>query len=84
MLRREGETVGENRVARIMQEWGMKARVMRVYRRLAKRREELKALPNHRLGVEKPAGINQQWSSDVTYIKLGKKYVFLAACRTCT
>ena len=27
-LRREGEVVGENRVARLMQEWGMKARVM--------------------------------------------------------
>jgi len=31
-----------------------KARVMRVYRRMAKRREELKALPNHRLSVESP------------------------------
>ncbi|RBW51439.1 IS3 family transposase [Marinobacter sp. F3R11] len=77
-LRREGEQVGENRVARLMQEWGMKARVMRVYRRMAKRREELKALPNHRLSVEKPVAVNQQWSSDVTYIKLGRKHVFLA------
>jgi putative transposase len=77
-LRREGEQVGENRVARLMQKWGMKARVMRVYRRMSKRRDELKALPNHRLSVEKPVAVNQQWSSDVTYIKLGRKYVFLA------
>nr|WP_152525029.1 IS3 family transposase [Marinobacter sp. C1S70] len=77
-LRQEGEQVGENRVARLMQEWGMKARVMRVYRRMSKRRDELKALPNHRLSVEKPVEVNQQWSSDVTYIKLGRKYVFLA------
>lgn len=70
--------VGENRVARLMREWGMKARVTRVYRRLSKRRDDLKALPNYRLEAKKPVAVNQQWSSDVTYIKLGKKYVFLA------
>ncbi len=70
--------MGENRVAKIMREWGMKARVARVYRRMRKLREDLKALPNHRLEADKPAAANQQWSSDVTYIKLGKKYVFLA------
>ncbi|AKO54065.1 hypothetical protein ABA45_17815 [Marinobacter psychrophilus] len=77
-LRREGLVVGENRVARVMREWGMKARVMRVYRRMTKRRDDLKALPNYRLEADKPASTNQQWSSDVTYIKLGEKYVFLA------
>ncbi|WP_232471534.1 IS3 family transposase [Halomonas sp. N3-2A] len=77
-LRREGLVIGENRIAKIMREWGMKARVMRVYRRMTKRREDLKALPNYRLDAEKPVGMNQHWSSDVTYIKLGKKYVFLA------
>lgn len=56
----------------------MKARVMRVYRRMSKRRDALKALPNYRLDAEKPVSVNRQWSSDVTYIKLGKKYVFLA------
>jgi len=70
--------VGENRVARIMREWGMRARVTRVYRRMRKLRDDLKALPNHRLEIDKPVAVNQQWSSDVTYIRLGKKYVFLA------
>ncbi|MDI4638244.1 IS3 family transposase [Halomonas sp. BMC7] len=70
--------VGENRVARLMREWGMKARVARVYRRMTKRRDDLKALPNYRLDAEKPDAVNQHWSSDVTYIKLGKRYVFLA------
>lgn len=77
-LRREGLSVGENRVARIMREWSMRARVMRVYHRMTKRRDHLKALPNYRLDADKPAAENQQWSSDVTYIKLGKKYVYLA------
>tara|TARA_R110002051_G_scaffold325283_1_gene426801 strand:- start:988 stop:1635 length:648 start_codon:yes stop_codon:yes gene_type:complete len=78
VLRREGVSVGENRVARIMREWCMTARVMRVYRRMTKRRDHLKALPNYRLEADKPAAQNQQWSSDVTYIKLGKRYVYLA------
>jgi len=66
-LRRDGLVVGENRVARLMREWGMKARVVRVYRRMTKRRDDLKALPNHRLEADKPTAVNQHWSSDVTY-----------------
>jgi hypothetical protein len=49
VLRREGASVGENRVARIMREWSMRARVVRVYHRMTKRRDHLKALPNYRL-----------------------------------
>jgi len=77
-LRREGLMVGENRVAKIMREWGMKARSARVYRRMRKLRKDLEALPNHRLEAASPTAENQQWSRDVTYIKLGKKYVLLA------
>lgn len=43
-----------------------------------KRRAELKVLPNYRLGMPALTGLNQQWSSDVTYIRLGKRHVFLA------
>lgn len=68
-LRREGVTVGKNRVAKVMQQWGMRARVTRVHRRLARRRHELKALPNYRLGAPAPDAVDQQWSSDVTYIR---------------
>jgi putative transposase len=78
VLRGEGASVGENRVARIMREWSMRARVVRVYHRMTKRRDHLKALPNYRLEAGKPVAENQQWSSDVTYIRLGNKYVFLA------
>lgn len=77
-LKRQGIRVGENRVARLMQVWGMKARTHRIYRRLLTRRAVLKAWPNHRLTLDKPAAVNRQWSSDVTYIKMGRKNVFLA------
>ncbi len=70
--------MGENRVARLMQVWGMKARTHRIYRRLLTRRAVLRAWPNYRLTLDKPVAVNQQWSSDVTYIKMGRKNVFLA------
>lgn len=77
-LRKEGIRVGEKRVARLMRQSGLKARVERVYRRLYKARNELKIAPNHRLEIGKPNGPDQQWSSDVTYIKFGRRHVFLA------
>lgn len=77
-LKSQGVRVGENRVARLMREWGMKARTYRIYRRLLTRRAILRAWPNYRLATEKPVTLNQQWSSDVTYIKMGRKNVFLA------
>lgn len=77
-LRTEGIVISRKRVARLMREYGFKARVERVYKRLNKIRTELKALPNHRLQTPKPTEPNQQWSSDVTYIRHGRRYVFLA------
>lgn len=77
-LRQEGTCVGEKRVARLMREAGLKARVERVYRRMNKTRAELKVLPNHRLEAPKASGPDQQWSSDVTYIRQGRRHVFLA------
>lgn len=77
-LRSEGIVISRKRVARLMRENGLKARVERVYKRLNNLRAELKVLPNHRLQTPKPTGPNQQWSSDVTYIRHGRRHVFLA------
>ena len=77
-LRAESIVISRKRVARLMRENGLKARVERVYKRLSKLRAELKVLPNYRLQAPKPTGPNQQWSSDVTYIRHGRRHVFLA------
>ena len=47
-LRTEGIVISRKRVARLMRENGLKARVERVYKRLNKLRAELKVLPNYR------------------------------------
>ncbi|GAA5188902.1 hypothetical protein GCM10025772_10000 [Ferrimonas gelatinilytica] len=57
---------------------GLKARCCRVYRQLPKRREKLKAVENLRLKTDKATSVNQQWSGDVTYLKLGRKWYYLA------
>lgn len=78
VLKSEGWSVGRKRVARLMREAGLKARVDRVYRRMKKSRAFFRGLENHRLRTSKPTGINQQWSGDVTYIKVGQRWGYLA------
>ncbi len=59
-LRAESIVISRKRVARLMRENGLKARVERVYKRLSKLRAELKVLPNYRLQAPKPTGPNQR------------------------
>lgn len=77
-LKSKGYAVSKKRVARLMREAGLKARVDRVYRRQKKSRVFFKGLANRRLDREKASKINEQWSADVTYIKVGNRWGYLA------
>ncbi|WP_077605471.1 IS3 family transposase [Salinivibrio kushneri] len=77
-LKAKGLAVSRKRVARLMREAGLKARVDRVYRRQKKSRTFFKGLVNRRLEQEKASKINQQWTADVTYIKVGNRWGYLA------
>ncbi len=78
-LRREGIRVGEKRVARLMQQYGMRGRCSRVYRPAPKgTREYYSKHPNRLLDAGKPTALNQQWVGDVTYLKVGKKWFYLS------
>ena len=77
-LRQQGMRISEKRVARLMRQAELKARVEKVYRRMHKARAALKALPNYRLMLDAPTGSNQQWSADVTYIRHGRSFIYLA------
>lgn len=76
-LRNKGIVVGRNRVARLMQENGIKGRVVTVTQRRPKLKRFQQAGENLRLKAPKPEQCNEQWVADLTYIKVGEKYQHL-------
>lgn len=78
VLKREGFRVSEKRIARLMQENGLRARALKTYSRPAKVKFFYKAIKNHRKDIEKATAINQQWSGDITYLKVGARWHYLA------
>lgn len=78
-LKRQGVHVGRKRVERLMREAGLKARVSRVYRKLAGLHRFYQRAPNLRKDLPKPTAPNQHWAADLTYIRVGKRWLYLAA-----
>jgi putative transposase len=76
-LQQAGFRVGRRRVARLMREAGLKARSARIYRRTGGTRRFFSGIPNRVLDLETTAP-NQVWVGDVTYLKSGKEWRYLA------
>jgi len=68
--------VSQRRVARLMREAGLRARIVRIYRSNPKL-HRFRGLPNRLRGV-KVTRINQVWVGDVTYLSVGGKWRYLA------
>lgn len=77
-LKKQGICVGKKRVARLMQEAGLKGRVVRVTRRQPGLKRFLAKGENLLLNMAKPTGVDQVWVADVTYLKVGGKWQYLA------
>ena len=77
-LKREGIFTSEKRVARLMRENGLRARALKTYSHPAKVKFFYKAIKNHRKDNDKAKRINQQWSGDITYLKVGVRWYYLA------
>lgn len=77
-LRKIGIRTSQKRVARLMQENGLRARALKTYSKPAKVKFFYKAIENQRKELGKPTAINQQWSGDITYLKVGQRWLYLA------
>lgn len=79
VLRREGVRVSNKRVARLMRERGLRARVSKLYRRgSGVVRRFFAKTANLRLDEPSPTRTDQIWVGDLTYLRLGKRWRYLA------
>jgi len=76
-LRKNGIHVGRKRVERLMRSRGLKARCARIYRLKPGVKKFFDAIPNHSYGIV-PSGPNQVWAGDVTYLRAGGQWRYLA------
>jgi putative transposase len=77
-LKNAGLHRARKRVARLMQEGGLKARVARIYRRTVGTRMFFMGIPNRVLDLETTAP-DQIWVGDITYLRCGNEWRYLAA-----
>ena len=77
VLKRAGEVVGRRRIERLMREHGIQACSERLYRRMTGLSRQFVMVNNeiHKLEV---TGMNQLWVGDVTYLKVGNQWRYLA------
>lgn len=79
VLRREGARCSNKRVARLMRERALRARVSRLYRNGSGRvRQFFAKTGNLRLEDPLPTRLDQIWVGDLTYLRLGKRWRYLA------
>ncbi len=79
-LRQEGVPTSENRVARLMQAAGIKARSKRAFRpRTTDSNHSHPIAPNQLKTGPAPTAPNQVWVADITYVWTAQGWVYLAA-----
>lgn len=82
MLHRRGYLVNNKRVRRLMGEMGLVGKSPKKRCRTTNSQHEFPRYPNRVAGlvVERP---DQLWVGDITYIKLGREFVYLAVKHGC-
>jgi putative transposase len=76
-LKRRGQTVNHKRVSRLMRELGILGKRPRKRKRTTDSNHRFPRYPNRMMGlsIEQP---DQVWVGDITYIRLGQEFVYLA------
>ena len=78
-LRRKGMVCNRKRVARLMREEGLRAKMFRKYKITTKSNHNKKSDKNILNGKFESTRSNQIWSGDITYIKTDEGWLYLAA-----
>lgn len=76
-LRRQGESVGENRVARLMNEMELVAKGKRKFRHTTDSNHDLPISPNHLDRKFQVSAPNKVWVTDITYIRTREGWLYL-------
>lgn len=77
-LRTEGQRVGKNRIARVMQMEGLRAKAARKYKATTNSNHKLPVAPNLLEQDFTAMAPNQKWVSDITYIQTDEGWLYLA------
>jgi len=77
-LRAAGESCGRHRVARLMREDDLKAKVRKRFKATTDSKHKFPVAPNLLQRDFAPAAPNQTWVSDITYIWTGEGWLYLA------
>ena len=76
-LRRRGRSVGERRIRRVMKQFSLHAEIKRAFIHTTDSTHSHRVYPNRLPGC-RLTGINQAWAADLTYIRIGNGFVYLA------
>lgn len=81
-LREGGEPLGHNRVARLMRESGLRVKLKGSYRPQTTNSNHAygvtKNVLNRRFDVQEAGGLNRFWCGDITYLRTGEGWLYLA------
>lgn len=77
-LRADGESVGRRRVARLMKESGLCARLPKRFRKTTDSSHSRPVVPNLVQRQFSPKGPNEIWAADITYIRTWEGWLYLA------
>ncbi|MBI3062859.1 MAG: IS3 family transposase, partial [Deltaproteobacteria bacterium] len=76
-LRAAGVRISRRRVGRLMREGGLRARAAKLYRRMPGLHGFFTSIPNRQLD-RLVAAPDQVWVGDITYLKVGRTWRYLA------
>lgn len=76
-LKRQGIDVGERKLRRVMKKYDLHARIKRAFVATTDSRHAHRVYPNHLPG-RTVMGPDEVWTADLTYIRIGNGFVYLA------